>query len=199
MNNMKASSSAPPPTSSSSDDPLAQLLASLNIDPSELSSLGLGDLSAGMGAAGTNGGAEGDFSGVLDGMMKQLMTKEILEEPLAELAEKVCSPFLPRSHLFLLPGIPLLIISPPGSQYPTYLTTTGPTLSAAQLSKYTTQSGIITEILTIFRSEGYSDNDDAQRGRVTVLMTQVRPPLFLSFFGGGLMGGTDARSRITAR
>jgi hypothetical protein len=77
---------------SQADDPLAALLASLNIDPSDLdlSSLGLGEIPGGAGGA---AGAGGDFSGLLDGMMKQLMTKEILEEPLAELGEKVCFPF----------------------------------------------------------------------------------------------------------
>lgn len=102
MNNMRASSSAPQPTTSDSSDPLAQLLASLNIDPSELSSLGLGDLSAGVGGKGMGEGDGGDFSGVLDGMMKQLMTREILEEPLAELAEKVRLAFLPSLPYFLL-------------------------------------------------------------------------------------------------
>jgi peroxin-19 len=48
----------------------------------------------GGGAAGPGGA--GDFSGLLDGMMKQLMTKEILEEPLAELGEKVR---VPRRHV----------------------------------------------------------------------------------------------------
>lgn len=51
------------------------------------------------GAAAGAGGA-GDFSGLLDGMTKQLMTKEILEEPLAELGEKVClfSPHISESR-----------------------------------------------------------------------------------------------------
>ena len=78
--------------------------------------------------------------------MKQLMTKEILQEPLAELAEK----------------------------YPPYLAAHGPGLSAAQRAKYTQQNTIVGEILDIFRDPAYSDASDAQRSRVTVLMTQVR-------------------------
>ena len=129
------------PAPSASDDPLAQLLASLNIDPSEI------DLDAlGAGAGGGPGTSGTDFSGVLDGMMKQLMTKEILQEPLAELAEK----------------------------YPPYLAAHGPGLSAAQRAKYTQQNTIVGEILDIFRDPAYSDASDAQRSRVTVLMTQVR-------------------------
>lgn len=132
----RAHQTAPP----ASDDPLAQLLASLNIDPSEI------DLDA-LGAGGGPGAAgPADFSGVLDGMMKQLMTREILQEPLAELAEK----------------------------YPAYLRTHGPNLSAAQRAKYVQQNTIVAEILDIFRDPAYSDASDAQRSRVTVLMTQVR-------------------------
>lgn len=53
---------------------LAALLAQLGSDPSALDGLGEGD---------------DELGGILDGMMAQLMTKEILEEPMAELASKV--------------------------------------------------------------------------------------------------------------
>lgn len=63
---------------------IAALLAQLGSDPSALEGLGEGD---------------DELGGLLDGMMAQLMTKEILEEPMAELASKVSmsSPRLPRS------------------------------------------------------------------------------------------------------
>ncbi len=72
------------PQTSASEDPLTSLLASLSsLDPETLKNLAG---SAGSGGAGGNGE---DFGGLLDGMMKQLMTREILEEPLQELGDKV--------------------------------------------------------------------------------------------------------------
>jgi peroxin-19 len=64
---------------------LEALLAQLGNDPRMA---GLGDLN----------GEDEDLGGLLDGMMAQLMTKEVLEEPMSELASKVsklellCSP-----------------------------------------------------------------------------------------------------------
>lgn len=58
-------------------DSLAQLLASL------------GD----MGEGGAGGQSEEELQEMLEGMMAQLMSKEILYEPLKELGEKVCATF----------------------------------------------------------------------------------------------------------
>ena len=59
---------------------LAALLTQLGSDPSALDGLG----------------GEGDeLGGLLDGMMAQLMTREVLEEPMSELASKVCLVWLP--------------------------------------------------------------------------------------------------------
>jgi hypothetical protein len=73
-----------PQSSSSSSDPLSALLAQLTSDPSALAAL------EGMGGLDGEEGEEG-VGNVLDGMMRQLMTKEILMEPLEELADKVGS------------------------------------------------------------------------------------------------------------
>ena len=75
------------------------LLAQLTSDPNALKDLDLDglDLSA-LGLDGDLGGAGGDeggMGGVLDGMMRGLMTKEILMEPLEELAEKVSVAWVP--------------------------------------------------------------------------------------------------------
>ena len=51
-----------------------ELLKQLGSDPSALGGLG---------------GEDDELGGLLDGMMAQLMTKEVLEEPMAELASKV--------------------------------------------------------------------------------------------------------------
>ena len=60
---------------------LAALLAQLGADPSALDGLG--------------GEDDDELGGMLDGMMAQLMTREVLEEPMSELASKVSthSPF----------------------------------------------------------------------------------------------------------
>jgi len=55
---------------------LAAMLAQLGSDPSALDGLG---------------GDGDEFGGLLDGMMAQLMTREVLEEPMSELASKVRS------------------------------------------------------------------------------------------------------------
>ena len=80
-------------------DPLMALLAQLTSNPNalgdlDLDGLDLSALSASLGLDGKAGGALGEggdegMGGVLDGMMRGLMTKEILMEPLEELAEKV--------------------------------------------------------------------------------------------------------------
>lgn len=85
----------PCPTQPTPQDPLLALLAQLTSNPDALKDLDLDglDLSAlGLGQDGADGsedGGEGGMGGVLDGMMRGLMTKEILMEPLEELAEKV--------------------------------------------------------------------------------------------------------------
>jgi peroxin-19 len=60
---------------------LAALLKQLGEDPSALD--GLGD-------------DDDELGGLLDGMMAQLMSKEVLEEPMTELAAKVCTCLLER-------------------------------------------------------------------------------------------------------
>lgn len=79
LQNPQAKSSA-----SGSDGPdLAALLAQLGSDPSALD--GLDEDGDGLG-------------GILDGMMAQLMTKEVLEEPMSELASKVSYASISRSQ-----------------------------------------------------------------------------------------------------
>jgi peroxin-19 len=54
---------------------ISELLRQLSADPSMLDGLGDGD--------------DDELGGLLDGMMNQLMTREVLEEPMSELASKV--------------------------------------------------------------------------------------------------------------
>lgn len=72
---------------------LAALLQQLSSDPSALDGLdGLGD-------------DDDELGGLLDGMMAQLMSKEVLEEPMAELAQKVSSQ-LTAQELTSVSGVP---------------------------------------------------------------------------------------------
>lgn len=80
VHNLRSQSSTTDP-----NDPLAKLLADLNLD--ELGLGGEGD--------GENGG---DIQKMLEGMMAQLMSKDILYDPLKELDSKVRSDHLLSSH-----------------------------------------------------------------------------------------------------
>lgn len=97
-----APASAPPPSAASFEETIRKAMESLNTagdkkpgaagpggvpsDPADLARL--------LAQFGNdpNLDLEGDdeLSGILDGMMGQLMTREVLEEPMAELASKVC-------------------------------------------------------------------------------------------------------------
>ena len=79
MEQLKSAGSSTSPIGGKSptdDASLAALLAQLGSDPSALDGLGEGD---------------DELGGLLDGMMAQLMTRGVLEEPMAELASKVSS------------------------------------------------------------------------------------------------------------
>ncbi|KAK1925527.1 putative peroxisome biogenesis protein peroxin 19 [Papiliotrema laurentii] len=98
---------------------LAALLAQLGTDPSALDGLGEGD---------------DELGGLLDGMMAQLMTKEVLEEPMSELASK----------------------------YPGYLANPPAGTSPADLEKYKQQHVLVSAIVETFRKPGYTDDKDGK-------------------------------------
>ncbi|KAG7531946.1 hypothetical protein FFLO_04014 [Filobasidium floriforme] len=158
MKNLKEGADDAKKSKPAAQDPLMALLAQLTSDPDalgdlDLDGLDLSALSASLGLDGKAGGALGEggdegMGGVLDGMMRGLMTKEILMEPLEELAEK----------------------------YPPYLNAqrSNPTIPPTQLSNYETQSQIISQILELFRRPGYSDDDEEKRKEVYDLMCRMQ-------------------------
>ncbi|TXT15844.1 hypothetical protein VHUM_00347 [Vanrija humicola] len=101
------------------DTDLAALLRQLGSDPSALD--GLGD-------------EDDDLGGLLDGMMAQLMSKEVLEEPMAELAAK----------------------------YPEYLAKPPSTVTPADLEKYRQQHKLVQQIVETFKKPGYTDERDGK-------------------------------------
>nr|ODN93977.1 hypothetical protein L203_00145 [Cryptococcus depauperatus CBS 7841] len=96
---------------------LSSLLASLGGDPDLLKNLNLEDE------------GDGDFEGVLEGMMAQLMTKEVLEDPMAELASK----------------------------YPAYLESPPAGTPAEDLEKHRKQYVFVRQIMETFKKPEYSD------------------------------------------
>jgi len=121
---------------------------------------------------GLDGEGEEGVGNVLDGMMRQLMTREILMEPLEELADKVGVHV--RGKEDHRAGADYR--SPTLLQYPAYLASqsTTPTIPATQLASYTQQSHIISQILTLFRSPQYSDEDEEKRKEVYGLMVRMQ-------------------------
>ncbi|GFZ45166.1 hypothetical protein JCM24511_02892 [Saitozyma sp. JCM 24511] len=99
---------------------ISELLRQLSADPSMLDGLGDGD--------------DDELGGLLDGMMNQLMTREVLEEPMSELASK----------------------------YPGYLASPPSTVPPADLDKYKRQYTIVQQILETFRKPSYSDEKDGK-------------------------------------
>ncbi|WWC88731.1 uncharacterized protein L201_003644 [Kwoniella dendrophila CBS 6074] len=118
---------------------LSSLLASLGGDPDLLKDLNLGG-----GGGGGEDEDDGDLANVLEGMMKQLMTKEVLEEPMTELASK----------------------------YPPYLSSPPSGISNEDLSKYQKQNQIVQKIVTIFRKSNYSDEKDGKE--ISELVSQMQ-------------------------
>lgn len=114
------------------DTDLAALLRQLGSDPSALD--GLGD-------------EDDDLGGLLDGMMAQLMSKEVLEEPMAELAAKVGQP---RSSY------------PANPQYPEYLAKPPSTATPADLEKYRQQHKLVQQIVDTFKKPSYTDERDGK-------------------------------------
>ncbi|KAF8207266.1 Pex19 protein family-domain-containing protein [Mycena galopus ATCC 62051] len=132
-----ASGSGPAP------DSLEALLAQL----SDLGGEGGSDLPA----------DEAELAGFLENMMGELMSKEVLHEPLSELADK----------------------------FPPYLAahtpTSTPPLPAADRTRYEAQLARVRDILAIFDAPDFNDDDKEKREKVVALMAEMqsfgsRPP-----------------------
>ncbi|KAH9896484.1 Pex19 protein family-domain-containing protein [Cubamyces lactineus] len=90
--------------------------------------------------------SEEELKGLLENMMSQLMSKEVLYEPLKELNDK----------------------------YPSYLKDNASKMSADDHKRYTSQSKVVAQIVAIFESPAYTD-DDTQAGlKVVELMQEMQ-------------------------
>jgi len=98
------------------------------------------------GALGEGEGEEGEFQGLLESMMSQLMSKEVLYEPLKELHDK----------------------------FPSYLSDNASTLSSPDKSRYEAQYQCVTKIVQIFEDPAYSDEDTEKGKEVVQLMNEMQ-------------------------
>nr|GAT59084.1 predicted protein [Mycena chlorophos] len=114
--------------SAANADPLAALLASLGE--------GDGDLPAN----------EAELAGFLENMMGELMSKEILYDPLKELAEK----------------------------FPPYLASPPSPISADDRKRYEDQLERVQAIIALFEKPTYSDQDPKARESVVALMAEMQ-------------------------
>lgn len=104
-------------------------------------------------------GNEEEIAGVLEKMMGQLMSKDILYEPLKELHDK----------------------------FPDYLANAPDPISAEDRKRYEAQQVCVEKIVKVFESPAYSDSDALEMKKVVDLMSEVRLPLALKFPLTGLV------------
>ncbi|GLB40865.1 putative mfs polyamine transporter [Lyophyllum shimeji] len=100
----------------------------------------LKDLSVG------EGEDEDELAGILEGMMEQLMGKEILEEPLRELADK----------------------------FPGYLENPPAPLPREERERYEKQLSSVRQILAVFDKPSYSDKNPEDRKTISDLMAELQ-------------------------
>lgn len=110
------------------------------------------------------GESEEELQGILESMMTQLMSKEVLYEPLKELHDKVriLAPIHcdhNRASLF---------------QFPAYMRDNAAKIKPDDKKRYEAQQALITQIITIFDSPNYSDEDATQGVKIVALMNEVR-------------------------
>ncbi|KAF8876576.1 Pex19 protein family-domain-containing protein [Infundibulicybe gibba] len=126
--NLKADSSKATPSGGAADPELNALLSSLG-------DLGLGE-----------GETDEELEGFLENMMGQLMSKEVLYEPLKELAEK----------------------------FPPYLANPPAPLSDADRNRYNSQLVCVTRILAVFDEPGYDEKDPVMGKKIADLMSEMQ-------------------------
>lgn len=99
-----------------------------------------------LGNVGGEGEDENELQGLLETMMSQLMSKEVLYEPLKEMHEK----------------------------FPSYLTENENKLSQEDKNRYKKQQEIVSQIITIFETKDYSEEDPQTNLKVMALMNEMQ-------------------------
>ncbi|KAL6298517.1 Pex19 protein family-domain-containing protein [Sparassis latifolia] len=97
-------------------------------------------------AEGGGGESEDDLQGLLEQMMTELMSKDILYDPLKELHDK----------------------------FPGYLAENASKISAEDKKRYDSQHAVVTKILAVFDDPTYSDQDVQKGVRIVELMNEMQ-------------------------
>ncbi|PCH37145.1 Pex19-domain-containing protein [Wolfiporia cocos MD-104 SS10] len=105
----------------------------------------MAQLSEGLGDLG-GGESEEELQKLLEGMMTQLMSKEILYEPLKELHDK----------------------------FPAYLKDNADKISADDKKRYDSQYTVVGKIITIFEDPTYSDENTEKGTQIVTLMSEMQ-------------------------
>ena len=115
-----------------------------------------------LGDMGGEGDTEEGLQGFLETMMSQLMSREVLYEPLKEMHEKVWQ--------FTNP-----LIQPTSSceQFPGYLIENEHKLSQQDKDRYTKQQKTVAQIVAVFGAKDYSEEDPEAGLKVMALMNEV--------------------------
>jgi len=127
MDKMKEGQSSLKPSDGGGDPDMEALLSSLN-------------------NMGGDGEAEEGLQGLLETMMSQLMSKEVLYEPLKEMHEK----------------------------FPGYLAENGSKLSQQDKDRYAKQQKTVSQIIVIFEAKDYSEEDPEIAVKVMSLMNEMQ-------------------------
>ncbi|THH27139.1 hypothetical protein EUX98_g7046 [Antrodiella citrinella] len=104
-------------------------------------------LEALLGSLGSEGGeSDEDLQGILESMMSQLMSKEVLYEPLKELHDK----------------------------FPSYIRDNAAKIKPDDMKRYEAQQVLVAQIVEIFEAPTYSDDDPTQGVKVVGLMNEMQ-------------------------
>jgi len=114
-----------------------------------------------------------ELQNILETMMRQLMSKEILYEPLKELHEK----------------------------FPVYLNENSSSLSADDKERYGKQMVCVTKIVDMFDAPSYRDDDQEQGARIVTLMNEMQsygspPSEIMGPLPAGLDFGADGQPNL---
>ncbi|KAJ3009408.1 hypothetical protein HKX48_007945 [Thoreauomyces humboldtii] len=117
--------------------------------------------------------AGGDFDGVFGGLVEQLMSRELLYEPMKDLASK----------------------------YPAWLKEHESSLSAEDLARYRQQHAYVAEILAVYDASPGPETSDEDQKRVTDLMQKMQecgnpPEEILQELAPGLQMGADGMPKL---
>ena len=116
--------------------------------------------------------SEEELQQFLETMMSQLMSKDILYDPLKELHAKVgwAMGFSPNSCLLL------------DLQFPGYLKDNASTLSESDRKRYESQAMHVSQIIAIFDDPKYSEEDVESSAKIVNIMSEVSATSFQFIF-----------------